>query len=105
LETGDLKRLCWDRIDVLSDLSNTRKIGTEQREILHIIFSDSRSTTNYGYISTMLSITNLSILRLEDEYNNDDGFFAELMITTEGGAYCEAKLRIFPNVNFRNIRM
>lgn len=53
----------------------------------------------------MLSITNLSILRLEDEYNNDDGFFAELMITTEGGAYCEAKLRIFPNVNFRNIRM
>lgn len=44
------------------------------------------------------------MIRLEDAYNHDS-FIAELMVTTEGGAYCEAKLRIFPNLNFRNIRM
>jgi hypothetical protein len=104
LRTGDLKQLCWDGIDVLSDLSNPRQIGIEHNEILHIAFSDSRSTSNYAYISTMLSIANPSIIRMGDAYNHDS-LDAELTVITAGGAYCEARLRIFPNINFRDISM
>jgi hypothetical protein len=44
--TGDLKTLCWDDIEPLSRLSNERNIAVEGKEILNIVFSDSRSTEN-----------------------------------------------------------
>jgi hypothetical protein len=104
LRTGDLKQLCWDGIPLLTDLSNKRKIGVNSKEILHIVFSDSRSTKNYGYISTMQSIANPSIIRLEDAYNHKD-FDVDVMVRTEGGSYCKTRLRIYPDNNFNNIKM
>jgi hypothetical protein len=104
LKTGDLKQLCWDGIPLLSDPFNKSKIRINDKAILHIVFSDSRSHENFVFIPTMESLANPNIRRLEDAYTSEE-LDLELTIRSDGGAYCKARILIPPYNDFLSIRM
>jgi hypothetical protein len=80
------------------------EIRINEKAILHIVFSDSRSHENLVFISTKESLENHNVMRLEDAYSSED-LNLELIIRSDKGVYCKAQIHIPPYKDFLSIKM
>ncbi len=114
--------MAWGRFPQTNDITDSRTIRGNGKELLHIAFSDSlfRSVTTandeekrYAGISTVENLgsgnSNLipeggSYLKFEDGFAKGE-FDVEVFITSDEGPYTQGKFTIHVEPDFQKLRM
>lgn len=120
--SDEWKRLAWGRFPQSNDLTDKRDIRGHGKELLHIVFSDSRfesiqmsseaekrlagisSIDTFHSLSSALLPEGQTYLKPQDGFTIGE-FDLELSITSDEGPYIQAMLTIQVERNFHELRI